>query len=361
MFGLMKTFRAKYPWVEILEEGQILVKAVPLTSKFSKRNYDSQYLSLNPKMQNLAANEMSQHDFKNLFLVDPATGAGQKSSDEWIIPEIFELLEDLYVAPSKYKLQTRPKSFHSINKNGLVYYLISKYLENFTAGFEVRQSLSNWRISLPKTPETLVLSTLDRKHYPELMLYSPRGPEPVCFNLMKDPSVVREIIWQYRMNQFQDFSEKWAIFCPKPETNSVKWLCEVLTDCNTHFKYEFKEDPNCYFVCDDTEADWDNGVENKITPKNNDAPASHGLAICFTKSESVATYLRLKFLALDIPTVVFKLPIGDSEDKLVTGHKMMSNVAVALGHNPWCIKQIAEPGPLMVLGIDVSYLETSQG
>lgn len=192
------------------------------------------------------------------------------------------------------------------------------------------------------------------KSNPEMLMVSPNGMEPFERYLSKDPEHLKEIIWKHRLNQFNDFTKKWAIFCPQSEVESVKYLLTNFTKTKDHFKYNLSN-PDCFFISKDEKDSWINGLDSKLSGNNFE------FAMCFVKNLDVESFLRHRFIELKIPSIVLRLPLGLSGDDLISGHKILSLMSCALGNNPWTIKQISETSPMMILGVDIKRIWPNKG
>ena len=225
----------------------------------------------------------------------------------------------------------------------------------FLASIEVRQTLLNWRITVNGNAENLIMQIMDRSFRCDMNLLSPEGPVEKNRKIMWNPVEVRDSLWKYRLNQFVPIQTKYAIFCPKNEMSEIGFLQEGFKYCKDYFKYEFLYDPDCYTINKDENSSWDNGVKNKVLSKSGENKP--GMLQCFTRSEKVENYLRLKFIKENIKAIVLRIPCGTDAEKSVSGHKIISLLAYANGSAPWTIKQISEPAPLICLGIDICQID----
>lgn len=284
-YSFLQTFKTKFPFLAINDLNQFIIKAVPLKSKFDKRRYDSQYHKVTAQSNN---EDYKIKNLVNYFKVD--FNDESDCPEEWIIPELFNLLDDIYASPSKYNFDKRPNVFNSVNKYALTYYIASKYVECLVASMEVRQTLLNWRITINCTTENMYFQLLDRNFKCEMNLLSPEGAVEKKRHIMYRPEEVRNDIWKYRLNQFLPVQTKYGIFCPKNEMNEIGFLLEGFKQCQDYFHYEFVYQPDCYTISKDESTSWENGLKNKVFAKSGENKP--GILLCFTRSEKVENYLR---------------------------------------------------------------------
>lgn len=188
-YSFLRTFMSKYPFLknEVTDETQLVIKAMPLKSRFDKRKYDSQYHKITAETNN---EDYVMKDFTNYFVCD----SNSQDTTEWVIPELFHLLEDIYLAPSQYRFKERPPIFYDVNKHSLVYYVAAKFVDNFIISETVHKFLMNWRIIVNKSPESLYLQLFDKRVFQnDMKMFSPKAAE----------SVERDLNLRYRFYIFK--------------------------------------------------------------------------------------------------------------------------------------------------------------